>query len=99
MQQIRIKDATRELGRSQGYVPLHVRDEVIIDNERNAQLHIMLSAFELLPDELERVKAGAPVYVSICGSALPIGSTLVDHVRAGSGWPPIHLSVGPAPQD
>lgn len=93
---IRIANATRELGRSQGFIPLHLRDDYI-SHDNGKQLHVMTAAFEVMPDELERIKNGAPVYVSIYGSMLELGSTLLDHIRAGSGWPPIHLTVGPLP--
>lgn len=99
MNLIRIKGATRELGRSQGYVPLNLRDDFTTDEATGKQLHSMTAAFEVMPDEMARIAKGAPVYVSIYGTMLPIGATLLDHINAGSGWPPILLMVGSVPTE
>lgn len=58
----RIEGATRVCGKSQGYLGLPVRDE-IVDG-----VNIMHTAWEPTPDEIERIKAGAKVIVSVIGN-------------------------------
>lgn len=54
---------TRICGRSQGYNGLPVRDEMQEDNMTN----IMHTAWTPTPEEIERIKAGANVIVSLIG--------------------------------
>lgn len=58
----RIEGATRVCGQSQGYLGLPVRDE-IIDG-----VNIMHTAWEPTPDEIERIKNGAKIIVSVIGN-------------------------------
>jgi hypothetical protein len=62
----RIKDATRVLGKSQGYLGLAVRDELYEDGTRQ-----MVTAWTPTPDELARLLAGASIYVHLLGVEHP----------------------------
>lgn len=80
----RIAGATRVLGQSQGYLGLPLRDEVI-DLAIGGELKPcsrMVTAWEPTPDELTRLAAGAPVYLSVLGNV----------------HPPVMLDVGPVPE-
>jgi hypothetical protein len=66
MQIGRIQNATRVLGKSQGYLGLPVRDEVFEDGQQ-----AMVTAWIPGPAEIEALVAGAPVYVRILGSGHP----------------------------
>jgi hypothetical protein len=78
----RIEHATRTLGAPEGWDEardgpcsgLAIRDESV------GGLPIMTSAWFPTPDELARIAAGAPVYLSVCGN----------------GHPPVSLWAGPA---
>lgn len=65
MRALRINGATRELGRAQGYIPLHVLDIVADD------CPFMVTAWEPTPEELAMLAAGAPVFLWIMGQAHP----------------------------
>jgi hypothetical protein len=78
-----IEGATRVLGKSQGYLGLPLRDELInctVDGEGTPS---MVTAWEPTPDELVLLNAGAPVLLRVLGT----------------GHPPVMLTVGPAPAD
>lgn len=78
----RIANATRVLGKSQGYLGLPLRDEVrntIVDGETTP---VMITAWEPTPDELERLNRGA--FVQLC--------------VVGTGHPPVMLEVGDVPE-
>jgi hypothetical protein len=81
MQIGRIEGATRVLGKSQGYMGLPVRDELIHEAVNGPGTPAMVTAWEPTPDELARLNAGARVHVNILGR---------EH-------PPIFLTVGDAP--
>lgn len=73
----RIEGATRIMGESQDeYQNLPIRD--VATHEGNS----MMSAWMPTPDEIERIKNGAPIYLSIYG---------IRH-------PPVMLTVGVPPQ-
>ena len=78
----RIKGATRTLGKSQGYIGLPLRDELINCSVGGEGTPSMVTAWEPTPDELERLNAGAPVYLRIIGTM----------------HPPVMLEVGPNPE-
>lgn len=65
-----IKGFTRECGKSQGYLGLPVRDEVI-ECTVNGPCPAMVTAWEPTPDELRLLNAGRPVYVRILGRTPP----------------------------
>lgn len=77
----RIQGATRVLGKSQGYLGLPLRDELIHCSVGGEQTPAMVTSWEPTPDEVERIVAGAPVLLRIIGTA----------------HPPVMLDVGPAP--
>lgn len=83
MQIGRIKDATRMLGKSQGYMGLPLRDDVITCKVGGPGTRCMTTAWLPTPKELEALNAGAPVHVRIVGSA----------------HPPIMVEVGDVPTD
>jgi hypothetical protein len=65
MQIGRVLNATRVLGKSQGYLGLPVRDEVV------SGVPSMLTSWHPTPKELEALNTGAPVHVRILGSSHP----------------------------
>jgi hypothetical protein len=67
----RIPNATRTIGKRQGYLGLPLRDEVrntTVDGERTP---VMVTAWEPTPDELERLNKGASVHLVIVGTQHP----------------------------
>jgi hypothetical protein len=82
MQIGRIEGATRVLGKSQGYLGLPLRDEVINCSVNGEGTPAMVTAWLPTPDELAALNAGAAVHVRILGA---------EH-------PPIMLSVGDIPE-
>lgn len=62
----RIAGATRVLGQSQGFLGLPVRDELLSDGSP-----AMITAWEPTPDEIARIVAGAPIYLTVIGYAHP----------------------------
>lgn len=58
-----IEGANRICGKAQGYKGLPVRDE-LVDG-----VNIMHTAWEPTPDEIERIKAGAKIIVSVIGTS------------------------------
>lgn len=99
MEIIPIEGFTRVLGESQGYEPLHVKDELFADaNVEGHQIHIMSAWFKPTMAELSMMLAGGSVEVTILGTTLPLGHSVHDHIKAGSGWPPIMVKAGPIPK-
>ena len=66
-----IRDATRILGKSQGYIGLPLRDETINSKVTGANTPCMVTAWEPTPDELIRLNAGAAIEIRIVGTAHP----------------------------
>lgn len=71
MQIGRIQNATRVLGKSQGYMGLPIRDELINCSVDGPNTPAMTTAWLPTPKELEALNAGAPVHVRIVGTAHP----------------------------
>lgn len=67
----RIVGATRLLGKSQGYLGLPVRDEVINCAVTGDGTPCMVTAWHPTPDELAALNAGAAVHVRLIGVAHP----------------------------
>lgn len=78
----RITGATRVLGKSQGYLGLPLRDELIHDTVNGPGTPAIVTAWEPTPDELARLNAGAFVQLRIIGT----------------GHPPVMLEVGEVPE-
>ncbi|PZQ86021.1 MAG: hypothetical protein DI549_00635 [Ancylobacter novellus] len=76
-----IQGATRVLGKSQGYIGLPLRDELINCTVDGPSTPSMLTAWEPTPAEIARINAGAPVLLRVLGSA----------------HPPVMIEVGDAP--
>ena len=77
----RIEGATRVVGKSQGYLGLPIRDEIISDSVNGPATPCMVTAWEPTPEEIERLKVGACVHIRILGD-IP---------------PPMLVEVGPIP--
>lgn len=82
MQIGRVEGATRVIGKSQGYMGLPVRDEVVNCTVNGDNTPSMVTAWLPTPAEVEAIVAGAPVHVRIIGRA----------------HPPILVSVGEVPR-
>jgi hypothetical protein len=67
----RIAGATRVLGKAQGYLGLPVRDVLVNDSVNGPSTPAMETAWEPMPDELERLAEGASVVVQLLGSLHP----------------------------
>lgn len=78
----RIPGATRVLGKSQGYLGLPIRDEVIEEGVNGPGTPCMVTAWEPTSEEIARLINGAPVHVRILGAA----------------HPPIFVEVGEIPE-
>lgn len=89
MQIGRITGATRVIGKSQGYMGLPVRDEVINCTVGGPGTPAMVTAWLPTPDELARLNAGASVHVRL------VGKTIV--WEDGRSHPPIIVEVGEVP--
>lgn len=81
MQIAMIEGATRTIGKSQGYLGLPLRDEVIECTVNGAGTPVMVTAWEPTPEELARLNAGACVHLRILGNM----------------HPPVMVEVGEAP--
>jgi hypothetical protein len=66
----RIEGATRVLGKSQGYLGLPVRDE-LVDCPVSGRTPTMVSAWLPSPEEIARIAAGGAVLVRIHGTDHP----------------------------
>ncbi len=60
-----IDGATRVLGKDQGYRPLYVRDELAAYGPQ------MVSSWQPTPAERELIAAGAPILLTVLGTAHP----------------------------
>ena len=78
----RVTGATRTIGKSQGYLGLSLRDELINCKVNGDGTPSMVTAWFPTPDELAALNAGAPVHVRILGTA----------------HPPIMVETGDAPE-
>jgi hypothetical protein len=79
----RIEGTTRVCGKSQGYLGLPVRDEIISCTVGGDGTPSMVTAWLPTPAELAALNAGAAVHVRILGTTPP----------------PMLVEVGPAPAD
>lgn len=77
-----IEGATRVIGKSQGYLGLPLRDELIRCHVNGPDTPSMVTAWEPTPAELDRLKAGAPVLLRVLGSV----------------HPPVSIEVGSMPE-
>lgn len=76
-----IERATRIVGKPQGYMGLPIRDETINCSVNGPDTPSMTTAWIPTPAELEALKAGASVHITILGTVPP----------------PMMVSVGPVP--
>jgi hypothetical protein len=88
----RIDGATRVLGKTQGYLGLPVRDELIEEGVNGPGTPCMVTAWTPTPDELDRLSRGAAVHVRILGGAHP--PMLVDVGEAPIEGPDIRPDEG-----
>lgn len=78
-----IEGATRTIGKSQGFLGLPLRDEVLGCSVSGAATPMMFTAWLPTPAELAALNSGAAVHVGIQGKA----------------HPPIAVLVGPEPDE
>lgn len=67
----RIPNATRVIGKSQGYLGLPLRDEVRNTTVAGPETPCMVTAWEPTPDELERINEGEKIHLVILGTQHP----------------------------
>ncbi len=67
----RIEGFTRELGKSQGYRGLPLRDETVVDAATGQVCNAMTTAWEPTPQELAMLNAGGKVYLQVLGTQHP----------------------------
>jgi hypothetical protein len=60
-----IEGATRRIGKSQGYLGLPLKDHTIDGSPA------MTTSWQPTPAEIEAIVAGAPIHVTLLGSAHP----------------------------
>ncbi len=78
-----IEGATRIIGKSQGYMGLPIRDELINCAVNGPATPAMVTAWLPTPEEVAAIVSGAPVHVRILGTI----------------HPPIMLDVGKTPEE
>lgn len=92
-----VQGMTRELGRAQGYIPLPIRDEFIQSQDHpELCVHIMVTAWEFTPDEIDRFLAGASIEMRVVGATMPIEMAPRYDL---DGHPAFMLTVGLVPID
>ena len=77
-----IEGVTRILGRSQGYLGLPVRDEVVRCAATGADVPSMVSVWHPTPAEAKAIAEGAPIYLVIHGFSHPPVCLLAGKVPA-----------------
>lgn len=83
MQIGRVSGCTRVLGKSQGYLGLPIRDEMVACTVNGPETPAMVTAWFPTPAELAALLAGAPVHLRILGNQ----------------HPPVAVEVGDPPSD
>lgn len=78
-----IEGVTRIIGKSQGYLGLPIRDEIIQCTVNGDGTPAMVTAWTPTPDELDRLIAGASVHLRVLGTS----------------HPPVMMSVGDPPSE
>lgn len=76
-----IEGVTRIIGKSQGYLGLPIRDEMVQCTVNGEGTPAMVTAWTPTPDELDRLNAGASVHLRVLGISHP-------PVMIGVGEPP-----------
>jgi hypothetical protein len=66
-----IEGVTRIIGKSQGYLGLPLRDELINCTVGGQGTPAMVTAWQPTPDELARLNAGASVHLRVLGTVHP----------------------------
>lgn len=66
-----ISHTTRTLGKSQGYLGLNIRDVLLPDDNGKPTYKAMQSAWFPTPKELEALLNGAPIILTVLGTAHP----------------------------
>lgn len=67
----RPKGCTRTLGASQGYIPLPLRDEMIIDKATGKEVNSMVTVWRLSMDEKLKLMNGEPLVLRLLGTHWP----------------------------
>lgn len=76
-----IEGVTRVIGKSQGYLGLPLRDEVMNCTVNGEGTPAIVTAWQATPEELARLNAGASVHLRVLGTVHP-------PVMVGVGDPP-----------
>lgn len=76
-----IEGVTRVIGKSEGYLGLPLRDEVMNCTVNGEGTPAMVTAWQPTPEELARLNAGASVHLRVLGTVHP-------PVMVGVGDPP-----------
>lgn len=71
MQPGHVLNATRVVGKGQGYSGLPVRDETVDCTVNGPDTPVMVTAWHPTPKEVAALVMGAPVYVRILGTKHP----------------------------
>lgn len=66
-----IENSTRVLGKSQGYLGLPVRDEVLVCSVNGVGTPAMTTAWIPTPAEIDAINQGAAIHIRILGIAHP----------------------------
>lgn len=82
MQNKMIEGYTRIVGQAQGYLGLAILDKTYYSTVDGPNTPVMITAWEPMPNELERISQGAPILVHITGNRPP----------------PMHVTVGEVPK-
>jgi len=67
----RIENATRVIGKGQGYFELPLRDELIHERVNGPGAPVMVTAWIPTPEEIQKIIAGAPIHLRILGTQHP----------------------------
>ena len=71
MTPVRIEGFTRILGEQQGFIPLPVLDVVKDDPVLGANAPVMITGWQPTPEEIDRMAAGALIFLMVNGTAHP----------------------------
>lgn len=78
-----VEGCTRVIGKSQGYMGLPLRDELIHCSVNGQNTPAMITAWFPTPEEIAAIAAGAPVHLRILGAQ----------------HPPVMIETGPIPAE
>lgn len=68
---LRVKGCTRTIGMSQGFLGLPLRDEMTFDTGTKKEYPSMVTAWELMPQEIMLLSNGVPLMLRVIGTRHP----------------------------